>query len=310
MSQQPFFCSELSRNASEKTFGTASVGEVWLLVEYTLAWRPRALDESVLSPKIKRHVSRLLKSIPRSRVLFIKQGRDCGTDIRLFVVRSRERSPFVVEFSLDSYEQLMEVDIAAAAAGTPGAGGEVTNEPLFLVCTHGRRDKCCAKFGFPLYRSLREKIGGAVWQSSHIGGDRFAANLVCFPHGLFYAHMTEASSAAIIREYGERRLVLDKYRGRACYANPVQAAEFFIRAESGLAGLDELRFLKRERLSETNWRVQFVETGGGSIHEAQVVSRPSSFQHRITCHAATETSVPQFELESYRVLAGLANTQA
>ena len=56
--------------------------------------------------------------------------------------------------------------------------------PLVLVCTNGRHDPCCATFGRPLARVLRE---GAqrddVWECSHIGGDRFAANIVILPEG-------------------------------------------------------------------------------------------------------------------------------
>ena len=57
-------------------------------------------------------------------------------------------------------------------------------DPLVLVCTNGRHDPCCATFGRPLARVLRE---GArrddVWECSHIGGDRFAANIVILPEG-------------------------------------------------------------------------------------------------------------------------------
>ena len=58
-----------------------------------------------------------------------------------------------------------------------------------------------------------------------MGGDRFAANLVCFPDGLFYAHVTEHDERAVIEAYGARRIALSHYRGRACYSQPVQAAE-------------------------------------------------------------------------------------
>ncbi|MGB8510733.1 MAG: sucrase ferredoxin [Pyrinomonadaceae bacterium] len=299
MSQSPFFCSELSRAASEKTFGTASVGDVWLLIEYPLGWESQAFEQSLLSLDIKTHLTRLLKTIPRSRLLFIKQASVFDKKISFFVIRTRERDPSVVRFQLDNYDQLLDLDIAAAASGVAPAGGELTNAPLYLVCTHGRRDKCCAKFGFPLYKSLREQLGASVWQSSHVGGDRFAANLVCFPHGLFYAHATEESAREIIKQYTGRRIVPDKYRGRACYANQVQAAEFFIRTEAKLYGLDDMKFSSQERLSETSWRVRFAGRDGEGAHEARVARRLSEFRNFNTCHAVEEKRLPVFVLENY-----------
>jgi hypothetical protein len=296
-----FFCSELSRRAAEKTFGTASLGAVWLLLEYPHGWGRHAFEESALSPEVKTHFKRACAGIKNARVLFIKTDRG-RRDARmsLFVVRCRERNPFVVRFKLEKYDDARAIDFGAVATSTDLQGGVVTNEPLYLVCTHGRRDKCCAKFGIPLFNSLSELAGDAVWQASHIGGDRFAANLVCFPHGLFYAHMTEESGRRMASEYGAGRMLLDKFRGRACYAPHVQAAEYFIRAESGVAGVEDLRFLSSQLVGETSWRVRFRAASGGRVHDARVRSRVSKFRNFITCSSEKQKTVPQFSLEEYQ----------
>jgi hypothetical protein len=307
MSRNLFYCSELSRHAAEKSYGTASIGALWLLIEYPHAWGPHALRDSTLSPAVKAHLNRLLKTIPRSRLLFIKQEPGRKERLKFFVVRSRERDPFIVKFELDRHERLLEIDVAAAAAGKVSAGGVViTDQSLFLVCTHGRRDKCCARFGYAVYKAardfVREDACADVWQSSHVGGDRFAANLICFPHGLFYAHVTEEGGRFIMDEYGRRRVVLSEYRGRACYSFPVQAAEFFVRRETGLLGLDALRYLDQERLGENLWRVRFKANAGGVIHQARVASIFSEFQNFITCQSTEEKSITQYQLEDYQVL--------
>ncbi|HEV7842685.1 MAG TPA: sucrase ferredoxin [Pyrinomonadaceae bacterium] len=300
MSRPIFYCSELSRGVAEKTFGTASTGVVWVLVEYPHAWRAKDLADSDLSAAVKKHLSRTIKNITHARLLFIRQERAIGEILAIFVVRSREREPFIVKFQLESYEQLMSLDVAAAAAGH-ATSGIIMREPLFLVCTHGRRDKCCALFGYALYKSLRADAGDHLWQSSHVGGDRFAANLICFPHGLFYGHVTEEAGRTIVREYREGRLVLEGYRGRSCYGHAAQSAEFFIRRESGLTGLDELHFLRRAKVSEHSWRVEFNAPATQSIHTAHVTGQQSQFQNYVTCHSTEEQRVIQYELENYDV---------
>jgi hypothetical protein len=303
MAQDFFYCSQLSRNVEERAFGTASVGEVWLLVEYTEPWGPRALHDSALSVGVKNYLSQLIRRIPRSRLLFIKQERRrLKSSFNFFVIRARERNPFIVKFELDDYEELTGVylDVAAVAQGKSVAGGRVITEPLYLVCTHGKRDKCCAKFGYPLYKFLREERDGVVWQSSHVGGDRFAANLLCFPHGLFYAHMTDEAAEGVVKEYERQQIVLEKFRGRACFSYPVQAAEFFVRREAGLTGLNDLRLLSGERLGDDGWRVRFASNGEREIHEASIIRRSSDFQNFITCADAEQKRVVQFFLDDYR----------
>lgn len=295
----PFFCSELSSGAGEEPHGTASVGEAWLLVEYPAAWQPKALEGSALPPPVKRHLTRLLKEMPRSRLLFIKQARQSPDRATVFVARTRESAPSVFRFSLPDYEGLLDFDAAVLRAPGRAPGAERHDEPLYLVCTHGLRDKCCAKFGWPLYKSLRERAGGRVWQSSHVGGDRFAANLVCFPHGLFYARVTEESGRRIMGDYEAGRVTLENYRGRACYGHGAQAAEFYVRRESGLRGLDDLRLLDCVRAGESAQRVRFSSAGGEVIHTAVVGRRESFFRTFVTCHDHEPRAVSQYALEEY-----------
>ncbi|HEX8283202.1 MAG TPA: sucrase ferredoxin [Pyrinomonadaceae bacterium] len=296
-----FFCSELSRRSGESGVGTASTGAVWLLLEYPHGWSRRAFEESALPPEVKRFFKDATARIRHSRVLFVKTDRG-RTDPRmnLFVVRCRERAPSVVRLRVERYYDLLAYDLSAVASGRDTQGGETLDEPLFLVCTHGRRDKCCAKFGVPVYNALRESVGDAVWQSSHVGGDRFAGNLVCFPHGLFYAHTTPESGVAIAEGYRAGRVAPGEFRGRACYSHFIQAAEAFVRGETGLLGVEDLHFLAAEPAHADAWRVRFAERGTRRLHEATVARRMSDFSNPITCHAAEPTPVPQFALEDYR----------
>jgi hypothetical protein len=298
-----FFCSELSRRAGESGVGTASTGAVWLLLEYPHGWGRRAFEESALPPEVKRFFDDATARIRHSRILFVKTDRGrADARMNLFIVRCRERAPFIVRLRLEKYFDLLAYDLAAVASGRDLQGGGLERAPLFLVCTHGRRDKCCAKFGVPLYNSLRAFAGQTVWQSSHVGGDRFAGNLVCFPHGLFYAHQDAEAGRRAVEEYRAGRIVLEKFRGRACYSHFIQAAETFVREEARLSGVEDLHFLSAQQEGADSWRVRFAERAGGRAHEALVARRVSDFSNPITCHSAEASTVPQLVLESYDAL--------
>jgi hypothetical protein len=295
-----FYCSELSRGAGELSAGTASTGAVWLLLEYPHGWGRRAFEESLLPDGVKRFLTDSIAGIRHSRLLFIKTDRGRREErMNFFVVRCRERSPFVVRVGLEKYDDVTRYDLAAMASGRDTQGGEVRRDPMFLVCTHGRRDKCCAKFGVPLYNALREFGGECVWQSSHVGGDRFAGNLVCFPHGLFYAHADAEAGLRVAEAYRAGRVLTEEFRGRACYSHFIQAAEYFVRAESSVAGVEDLHIVSAKPLGGESWLVRFVERAAGREHEARVRRSLSDFSNPITCHSAEAHAVPQFSLEEY-----------
>lgn len=299
----PAFCSVRSKEASEETFGTASTGDAWLLLEYARPWGAKAFRDSTLPKAVKVYLSGLLKSIPRSRVLLIKQTRTIKGPLTLFVARSRESSSSILKYEFFEYEQLLDLDLASALAGGSPSGTTPWEEPLFLVCTHGKRDKCCAKFGIPIYKTIQTQVGeSSVWQCSHVGGDRFAANVICFPDGIFYGHVTEETAKLIVKEYDERRIVLTNFRGRSCYSFPVQAAEFFARRETGFRRIGDLKFLTYDPLKPNEWRVRFFSEVDAKVHQVSLRSHLSEFQNRLTCHSSEPQSVVQYSLIEHEIL--------
>src|SRR5262245_13865966 len=83
---------------------------------------------------------------------------------------------------------LVEGDIDGVRASLPTLT-EAT-QPVFLVCTNGRRDVCCAVRGRPVAREAAHLRPGQVWETSHTGGHRFAPTGVLLPYGLTLARLT------------------------------------------------------------------------------------------------------------------------
>jgi hypothetical protein len=249
-----------------------------MLVEQPGRWGHDALLES----ELPREVGAALRerSLARSmRVLLIKQRHAPQARRRCYLAYtgSRERRLRMVEF--EAPEELLSLDLDGAAAARFDGVGEPVDEPLFLVCTHGKHDQCCARNGTPLFRELRVPN---AWESTHIGGDRFAGNLVCFPHGLYYGRVMPSEGSLIANEYAEGRVVLDRLRGRSAYSPPVQAAEIEIRRRTGLIGVDDLELVAHER-DDARHRVAFRDRSERE-HEA-VIAVEQLEERRLTCKA-------------------------
>ncbi|MCO5970506.1 sucrase ferredoxin [Actinoallomurus soli] len=212
----------------------------WLLIEHPGPWAERVEATAVPGP-----VADVLRRAGRHgvRVQFIRAPRGRRPTPPLWVYTGfsgdgapdgRPVTPWLEGRELTRPEELAGLDLAAVAAGRPpGFGGPVA-DPLLLVCAHGRRNACCARTGAPLARALRERFGSQVWETTHVGGDRYAANLVCLPHGLYYGDLDERRAVAAAAAYRYGEVVLDRYRGRAGLPEPVQAAEHFVRAHTGI----------------------------------------------------------------------------
>jgi hypothetical protein len=133
---------------------------------------------------------------------------------------------------------LAGLDLAAVAAGVRPGFGEPVTDPLLLVCAHGRRNTCCARTGAPLARDLYARFGDLVWETTHVGGDRYAANLVCLPHGLYYGNLGSAEAIQAVEAYLSGDVALERLRGRAGLPEPAQVAEHHVREKTGILGVD------------------------------------------------------------------------
>jgi hypothetical protein len=173
--------------------------------------------------------------------------------------------------------------------------------PLYAVCTHGTHDRCCAKFGFPVFTALREQVGQFAWQCSHVGGDRFAANLVCFPEGTYYGHADPGELREVMDRHARGEISLKHYRGRCCHPKIVQAAEYFVRAETGRMRIDEFRLIEAFRQGGI-MRVRFEAASDKTTHEMSIRGIAASFSEQLTCDATHPSPVTQYELVGHEVV--------
>jgi hypothetical protein len=259
---QPF-CSDISRENDEPLGATASRIDRWLLVEYRGLWSTDALVGSGLSDQIKARLRELRAIHPRTRLLLIRRpDRRRHPTLAVYVADSREGQERLGRLDIAHHEELRRLD--------PWTAATQIDEPLFLACTHGKHDPCCARYGRPLFEALSEQLDAeSAWQCTHVGGDRFAANAVCLPHGVYYGRVDRDDVPSLVDEYLAGRISLAHYRGRSCWPFAVQAAERRIRAEEGLTALDDLSLDRVEQAGE-RWTVSFTTRVGPREAEVAV----------------------------------------
>ena len=132
---------------------------------------------------------------------------------------------------------------------------EVIERPIHLVCTHGKRDRCCALRGMPIFHAL-QAAGADVWQTSHLGGHRFAATSLRLPDGYAFGYLTAAHVPSLLEE----TLPLEVVRGRVCFDEPTQSAELVLRRALDARHPEDVAHLGTER-TDRGWRARFVAHG-------------------------------------------------
>jgi hypothetical protein len=272
----------MSRAHAEPLHATASRVDAWILLEYRGLWAHDAIDGSTLSKPVKAHLVELRRRLPHTRILFVRRtDRRSRDGLLAHVACSDPGEPGLRCVEFDRYDDLLDVDLAAA--------GKPVDHPLFLVCTHGKHDRCCAKFGRPLYDAVREQVEDEwVWQSSHVGGDRFAGNLVVVPDGVYYGRVEPGEAWAVVEAALERRVHLPLYRGRSCYGFPAQAAEMAVRETTGSTALDDV-VVRSLTAENSGWRAR-VDAAGEAYEVAVEIGEDSSTH--LTC-SPTRLSRPK-----------------
>ena len=243
-------CSAESSAVDEPLAGTAPYARAWIVIEHPGAWGPDAVAESDLPEAVRANlrnakaagVSVLLARHPD------RPERAGALDTNVWVARSAAGGMLLRHALLTSLLPLAEWDLPAIAAGSLPAIGSVSHQPLLLVCTHGRRDRCCAVNGRAMLTGLLEVASPTqrdrIWECSHVGGHRFSPVTVSLPSGAVHGRLDVSQAADLLERLDSGRVIVDNLRGRSGFLAPCQAAAGAVRRLTGIDGDDDLDVLR------------------------------------------------------------------
>ncbi len=212
----------------------------------------------------------------------------------MFAAYADPVSPWLETTTVATPEVLLDLDLDALGAGrSPGL--TPADGPLFCVCAHGRHDACCAERGRPTAAELTRTHPEETWEVSHIGGDRFAPNMLVLPQGLYYGGVTEAVAPGLASTHLLGHLDLDHLRGRSAFSFAVQVAEVAARRAARETRLDAVRLVSSRRVDADTSVVLDV---AGTSYDVVVRRDRTQERHQLTCQAAHTQPIPTFEVVS------------
>jgi hypothetical protein len=265
-------CAAICRTLDESLAGTApEAARGWLLIEHPGPWPAFGLPEDLPLP-VARFSRRALEHGVRTQ-LIRRADRDRqhqGSARLMMIAGGPAGHSWLEQRTLDTArtedrQALTELDPESfTAPAAPGFG--TASPPVFLVCTHGRREVCCARYGRPVAQALQEQFEGMVWETTHVGGDRFAANLVLLPGGVYFGRLDPAQAVRVARLALAGELDLASMRGTAGLPPLAQAAELFLRGALAATGLDEVRYVGSAGLT-ARFAVLGATAANGAVRE-------------------------------------------
>ena len=257
-------CATVARRLGESPEGTATPMRSWLLIEHSDAWSHDVADKvlaAVLPAPRRRELADLRRREGLRPLLVRRPGYRAGTpSTRTVLVGSAHPGRRWLErVEITDLRELADLDLGAVAAGTGGLGSPVDGA-VFGVCTHGTKDMCCATLGRPVARALAEAAPGRVWETTHVGGDRFAGNVLVLPAGFLYGHVSETTAAKLAAATDGGRVLPELLRGRTSAGMREQVAEIAVRRVTGLHGYDDV-----EPVGEDESGMVIVRAGAGRM---------------------------------------------
>jgi (2Fe-2S) ferredoxin len=213
-----FRCADAARARADPLAGSAPPARRWLLLEHPGPWKIDAvagsgIDADVLSALVQ-------KAGSATRILLVRRsGRLDRRAPRRWILAGLDSATLTGPWR-DDHDLLDAADAMIATLPPPME----PPEPLILVCTHGIHDVCCALRGRPVASALASRWPELVWECTHIGGDRFAPNVVLLPDGFYYGNLEPDSAMATVEAHLTGAVSADRLRGMARFLPPVQAA--------------------------------------------------------------------------------------
>lgn len=175
-------CAEVSAALNEPMIGSAPQVGLWILLEVRDVWEPKNLETNSLPDVAQAWLDDALAKGEADglmpRVQFIRHRRRPSDPLTVMICRDGE----LRSNEINDYNELVKIDPLDPQMSQ-------IEEIRYFVCTHARRDVCCSREGLPTWQRLDSLSNGRAWQTTHLGGHRFAPNVLTLPTARSYGRV-------------------------------------------------------------------------------------------------------------------------
>ena len=261
----------------------------WLLIEHPGPWPVQALSTPDLEPELRATLAAAAHAVV-GRVLLIRRPGRSGP--------SAERSwAVVVDGGVRWGRWRTSEDLREAATMLRHPPPDLQHEVVLLVCAHGVHDTCCAVRGRPVAAALSHEWPGATWECTHVGGDRFAPNVVVLPDGVYYGYLDPADAVGVVRRHLAGEVSAEHLRGVTRYPQAAQVAVGEAHRRWGPYGVRDVVVRSVGQLAPDRWEIRLDLPGRGEVRAIVVTSIQAPA--RLTCRAPQDLSALSYTVVAF-----------
>lgn len=288
------------RALSEPAAGSAARARCWVMLEQPGAWGRKAVTQSDLDPDLGQAIDATVAAAGGRFGLIREPNKrvsETGRTRVVLIAGGDPAKPWLLRGSVTDPAALLTLTPQALQTPTPAATLAllprfvIAQDPVALVCTNGTRDLCCAIAGRPVASAAARERGGLVFETSHVGGHRFAPTGVLLPSGFTFARATADDVIAALDDAargltpaGFNNLAMN--RGLAYLAPPAQVAVAAVQATLPAPPLEGWQAEIQEVAADA-WHVTVTAPAGRRV-VVEVTSTPGPQPRPASCGAKPE----------------------
>lgn len=286
-----FRCSDAARSRQDPQLGTASQARRWLLIEHPGPWPVDAVAGSGIDHRVLDRLLVTTRTVGARPLLIRRPGGKSSGARRAWAVSYAQG---VTRWGTWRHDG--DLGEAAEALEVPSPDARADADPVLLVCAHGRHDACCAIRGRPVAAALAREWPAATWECSHVGGDRFAPNLVLLPDGVYYGLLDPDRAVDTVRAHLAGQLQLEHLRGIAQAPPPAQVAIAAVHERYGPLGAAAVKLVRLSRQAPGQWLVELATDVAGVGPLVARVAAEFRTPAQLTCRAAVVSAATDYRV--------------
>jgi len=221
------FCSIVSRESREPIAGSAPFAEHFVFISWPKKfWGYEALEAKGGFPKgLKTWIKVNSKTYGKISIRLVSRAETNNEMSDIFIYPGKYFYPKIIPSNIP---RILDFHFQQGL-NSSNSFNKFKNDQIF-ICTHGRHDKCCSKYGQKLAEKMRHHVANQnlkieIWESSHLGGHRFAATLIDFPNGHSYGRLSPEEITIFFEYRNSNKIYIPAYRGSVFLSELEKVAE-------------------------------------------------------------------------------------